>query len=332
MKYPVFTILLALFVSTAWTADAGAAAESTGKPAGVAVEASGSGRTLEQATTNAVRQAVMKAAADFLRARGRRSHFVLLRDTLGARAGELASAVQVKWSRKELDEELWNVIVTATVDMRAFKKRWFRLESLLRKFGRPRVLVYVIETVDGKPVEVSSAQRRIERILRKEGIAVVNAAKIPGPDANKLARAAAAGKLDGARAAAAGQGAHLLIIGRCQARLDRRPKTATMPPSGQSAQLPADIAAQFFTRYLAEGSATCYRVADGAKLAQAQAAPASGSKPLKQDAADQAVGIVAKRLGYDVRRAVLRAWPEAISMPASGPATQPARQPHGQGS
>ena len=294
-----------MFVVVGWVflavSSAAAQPKATTGPVGKEVKAVSVANTKDQAESGAVRRAVTRAAEQFLKSQAKAPNFVLLRDTIVARSDELVKSHTVSWARKEQDDELWTVQVAAIVDVDGFKARWSKLAELLGRTGPPQVLVHVVQKVDGKGVEVSSVQKRIESQLTKEGCVVVTGGALPVVHIERMTKNLAKA-----------QGAHLLVVGTASAE------------SGGATQ----AAGRTFQSYKATASVKLFRVDTGELLCSITIKPTTGIKPTAAAAAKQAMWLAAKNMGIKVRSEVLARWADVLASPTTqpAPATQPAKR------
>lgn len=180
----------------------------------VVVTAEGYNR--DDALKRALRKALEQGAGVQIAAYSEVANYELLRDTIYSRAAGIVSEYRVL---EEKPGAGGTVIVTveATVRPDAVAATWGEVQNLLDQIGRPRIMVWIDERIDGKFQKDSIVASRIEQMFTKVGFDLV--AKQAIDDLRRRARAEARAEGNAAKLAqlAKDAGAHLLIRGTANA-------------------------------------------------------------------------------------------------------------------
>ncbi len=166
----------ALVVAVAGVAAlAGAApAAETADPAEVEVRGvvGESPHAYEGATDRALAKAVEQGGGVRMRRETGARDFVLVRDTILARATGYVRRYTV--TRKEEVDGLYRVTLDATIARGAIVDDWGAIEMLLLRKGRPGVLVIARETPTGLPATGNAAEYRLRELYDKVGFDLVD--------------------------------------------------------------------------------------------------------------------------------------------------------------
>lgn len=180
----------------------------------VTVTAEGINR--DDALKQALRKALEQGAGTQIAAFSEARDFQLVRDTIYSRASGIVTEYQVK---KEQEGAGGTVIMTieATVRASAVAQAWGEVQNVLEQIGRPRIMVWIEESIDGEPQDDSIVERRIEEMLTKAGFDLV--ARRGVEELVRREAAAAENDLNAAKLTrlAKDAGAHLLIRGKANA-------------------------------------------------------------------------------------------------------------------
>jgi hypothetical protein len=170
----------------------------------------------DDAVKRALRKALEQGAGVQLAAYSNVENYMLLRDTIYSRAAGVVRDYRVL---EEKPGAGGTVIVTveATVRPDAVAATWGEVQNVLDQIGRPRVMVWIDEHIDGQLQKDSIVAARIEELFTKAGFDLVAREGI-----EDLRRRAAAEAREEGNAAKLAQlakqsGAHLLIRGSANA-------------------------------------------------------------------------------------------------------------------
>jgi len=184
----------------------------------VTVEVTGAGTSKEDAIKDAKRKAVEKGAGTFIYSHSKTEDFVLVKDTILTRAAGFLHGYKEIGKAKESADGVWEVKISADVSIQGVKDTWAVVQNLLKDMGRPKLLVVVKERVDGKAVEMSTVQTKIEGILKESGFALVDKDQLKEIDKKDLQAALAEDKPDKVQAIAKRFGAQVFIYGTADAQ------------------------------------------------------------------------------------------------------------------
>ncbi len=183
-------------------------------PKTVTVTAEGYNR--DDALKRALRKALEQGAGVQIAAYSRVENYVLLRDTIYSRAAGIVSDYRVL---EEKEGAGGTVIVTieATVRPDAVAETWGAVQNLLDQIGRPRIMVWIDEHIDGRLQKDSIVAARIEELFTKAGFDLV--ARNAVDDLRRRAHAEAREEGNAAKLAqlAKDARAHILIRGNANA-------------------------------------------------------------------------------------------------------------------
>lgn len=203
-----FTLWLSLFLFTA--SEATAQQSAPAEPKTVRVNADGVNR--DQAIKQALRMAIEQVAGVQLAGYSQVQDFVLIRDTIYSRAFGVVQDYKVLEERVAEDGGV-RVTVEATVRPDAIAQTWGEVQHVLDQIGRPRIMVWIDESIDDQPQKDSIVAAKIEEMLVKSGFDLV--ARDAVEQVRRRESADAADERNYAKQAALAKnlGAHLLIRG-----------------------------------------------------------------------------------------------------------------------
>lgn len=193
---------------------AGAAREDEARVIRVTAE----GRSRDDALKLALRRALEQGAGAQIDARSDARDFVLLRGSIYSRASAIVRDYRVLEERAKSDGAV-EITIEATVRPGAVASAWAELQHVLDQLGRPKIMVWIDEMIDGQPARESIVESRIEQMFLKAGFDLVERKAVAELRARESADAS--DEQNAARVAqlAKDAGAHLLIRGA--ARADR---------------------------------------------------------------------------------------------------------------
>ncbi len=135
---------------------------------GVRVEAKGTGINEEGALKDAMRNALEQGAGSEISSHSQTSNFELVRDAVFARADGLVSQVKVLGYQPAVGG-LVSCRISAFVRGADVKASWGEVQNVLDQIGRPGIMVYIKETIDGVLQESSILETHIESRFTKMG-------------------------------------------------------------------------------------------------------------------------------------------------------------------
>jgi len=300
--WPVVALALA-------AAAAGAGAQAPAKNL-TEVTVTGMGMDKDEALRDAMRKAVEKGAGTFIYSQSETRDFVLVRDTVLARAAGFIQSHKVVSARQVADGS-WEVKITAVVSIRGVVDTWGVVTNMLKRMGRPKIMVFISEKITatrvpgaGRPrlgltvqVASSTVQTRIENLLLKSGFLLVNREQLKEIDKKDLTAAAAEDNPARIQAIAKRFGAQLFISGVANATAGEFKRVSGIP---------------IYT-YQAEANVKCYRSDTAQLLSSIPGQSTRGADRVWRSAANKALDLQAKRVAPKVRGDILRFWQDALS-------------------
>ena len=180
----------------------------------VTVTAEGYNR--DDALKQALRKALEKGAGVEIAAQSQVRDFALIRDTIYSRASGIVSEYNVLKEEK-IAGGLWAVMVEAVVRPDAVARTWGEVQNVLGQIGRPKIMVWIDEKIDGRQQNESIVAGRIEQMFLKAGFELVERKAVD--EVRRRETGDALDEKDAAKLArlAKDAGAHILIRGSARA-------------------------------------------------------------------------------------------------------------------
>lgn len=261
----------------------------------VEVTAIGQGMSKEAAELDAKRKAIEYGAGADIFSHSEVKDYALVKDSVISRAAGFLQGYEVL-SCKEDDDGVFNVKIRATVSVKGIEDVWGAVQVLLKEKGRPKIMVFVSEKVDGVPAELSTVQTKIEGLLLKSGFALVDQKQMKEIDKKDLAAAVSEDKPDRAQAIAKRFGAQLFITGSVDTVIGEAKHVQGVP---------------IYT-YGAKGNIRSFQTDDGKLLASENANEMSADR-MKNVAGDKALAALGDKIGPVVQWDILRLWQDAFT-------------------
>ncbi len=190
------------------------------KPADTAesrtVTVTAEGLSKDDAVKQALRRALEQGAGTQIASFSQVKDFALIRDTIYSRASGIVSDYRIV-EEKEGAGGTVVVKVEATVRRSTVAAAWGEVQNVLDQIGRPKIMVWIDERIDGQDQPDSVVESRIEELFVKAGFdlverkAIAAATSREAGDAEKEGNAAKLAKL------AKDAGAHIFIRGSANA-------------------------------------------------------------------------------------------------------------------
>jgi hypothetical protein len=273
---------------------AGPALAANGNTKRVTVTASGMSR--KEAVNNALRKAVEEAAGSFIYSRSQAEDFALVRDTVLSRAAGFVQEHRVV-SASEMPDGTWEVRVNATVSVQGIEDTWGAVTSLLDQVGRPKVMVTIRETIDGRPTDQQTLLTEIQDRLLKSGFQLVVAEQIDELKRRQMEQAVIEDNPVKLQALARQFGAQLFITGTAAAT------------RGEV----KNVGGIRLVAYQAQGNVKTYRSDTAQLLASTSGRASRGVDRVWRTAADKALQLQAQHLAPRVTEDILRFWQDAVT-------------------
>lgn len=181
----------------------------------VTVTAEGFNR--DDALQQALRKALEEGAGVQLAGYSQVENYALVRDTIYSRAAGIVTDYRVLRGPTEVANGAWEITIEATVRADAVAQAWGEVQNVLDQIGRPRILVWIDERIDGRLEPSSVVESGIEELFVKAGFDLV--ARQAVEDIRRREAAAAESEQDAAKLArlAKEAGAHIFIRGHANA-------------------------------------------------------------------------------------------------------------------
>lgn len=184
----------------------------------VMVDAEGEGLNKEAAIKAALRDALEKGGKVEIFSNSQVENFQLMHDTIITRAEGIVTDYQiVKGPTPVMGGGTVKVWIKAKVSKKAMVDSWGAIQNVLNQIGRPKIMVYIVERIDGVPEEQSILETRIEERMLKSGFDLVDRNQTHAIAEKEKADAAADNNLTKLQAVAKDFGAHILITGTANA-------------------------------------------------------------------------------------------------------------------
>jgi hypothetical protein len=180
------------------------------------VRVTAEGYNRDDAVKQALRRALEQGAGVQLASFSEVANFELIRDTIYSRASGIVTDYRVL---EESEGPGGTVIMTieATVRASAIAQAWGELQNVLDQIGRPKIMVWIEESIDDQPQRDSITEARIAEMFVKAGFDLVDrkgVGDLIGREIDSAKDAEQAAKLNKYAKEA---GAHILIRGAANA-------------------------------------------------------------------------------------------------------------------
>jgi len=180
------------------------------------VTVTGMGTSEKLAIRDAQRQAVEQVAGTLVYSQSKTRDFVLEKDTILARAAGFVKSYKVL-KKRFTEDDLIEVRLRVVVAKKAINDMWGIVRNLLKEQGRPKIMLRIVEKVDGKVREKGTAQTRTEGMLIKSGFDIVNRSIKDAKKKKQLDDAISNGDVSVAQALAKEFKADIYIVGTARA-------------------------------------------------------------------------------------------------------------------
>ena len=182
----------------------------------VEVEAEGEETTKELALKIALRAALEKGGKNEIFSNTQVENFQVMHDTIISRAEGIVTDYKVL-SEKEVMGGTWKVRIKARVSKKALHDSWGAIQNVLNQIGRPKILVAIMEKIDGRPEEQSILETEIEKRLNTSGFDLIEKSAAASIREKEKADAASEDNINKVRAIAKDHDAQIYITGTANA-------------------------------------------------------------------------------------------------------------------
>jgi copper chaperone CopZ len=261
----------------------------------VEVTVTGAGLTKEDADRDAQRKAVEKGAGTFIHSQSEVKDFTLIRDTILTKAAGFIKSKKVL-SEKQMEDGTWEVKLSAEVSIQGIEDTWGTVKNLLQAMGRPKIMVFINETIDKERVEVSTVQTAIEEQLLKAGFLLVDQKQLKEIDKKDLTAAVAEDSPAKVQAIAKRFGAQVFMTGAATAN------------AGEKKSL---YGVTHFT-YEGEANVKTFSTDTAQLISSIPGVPQRGVQQVARSAAKQALDAEGKVIAPKVTFNILDHWMEIL--------------------
>jgi hypothetical protein len=180
------------------------------------VTVEGQGVSADEAKRDALRRAIEQGAGVELASYSRTENFELIRDTIFSRAEGVVSDYTIL-EQGEGAGGIYFCKIRADVRPDAVAKEWGEVQNVLDLRGNPKIMVYIIETIDDRVSTSSILESKIEERLIKRGFQVYARQQLDAIAAKEADDAARSGNSTKMADLAKGFGAQIFIMGHANA-------------------------------------------------------------------------------------------------------------------
>jgi hypothetical protein len=182
----------------------------------VEVEAEGEGIDKEQALKAALRAALEKGGKQEIFSDSKVENYQLMHDTILSRAQGIVTDYKVI-EEKKVAGGTYKIRIKALVSKSVLKESWGAIQNVLNQIGRPKIMVWIVERIDGKTEDQSILETKIEERLLKSGFDLVARTAVEANKKKEMDDAAATNDVAKAQAIAKDQDANIFILGTANA-------------------------------------------------------------------------------------------------------------------
>ena len=182
----------------------------------VEVEVTGEGTTKDGALKDALRKALEQGGKTEIFSESQVENFELMRDTILSRAEGIVTDYKVL-EEKEVIGGTYKCRIRARVSKQAMHDSWGAIQNVLNQIGRPKIMVFITEKIDGRVEEQSILETAIEDRLTTAGFDLVDKNQIAQIREKEKADAKIEDNIEKLKAIAKDFDAHIFIAGTANA-------------------------------------------------------------------------------------------------------------------
>ena len=257
-----------------------------------------SAHSFEEAKEDALRRAVEVGAGKEVFGDTRVADFTLRHDVIISRAAGYVRTYDVL-ERKMVDG-IYTVRVQATVVIGKIRDDWGAIQVLLERKGRPNILVLVTEEGQGLTWTGNAAEYKLRELFGEKGFKIVDDEALANVIGRDMTRAALAGDVKKAAAAANQLHAGYVVLGRALVRAGTAEDVYGARLTPVSADLLLKIVATDSAQQLVSKTSSAKRASED---------PTSAAK--------QALDLAAKEIWPELLRGILNEWSLDLDMGAT---------------
>ena len=136
------------------------------------VKVTAQGYSRDDALKQALRKALEQGASVQIASYSQTESYTLVRDTIYSRAAGIIRDYRIV-SESEVAGGMWETTLEATVRPSAVAEAWGEVQNVLDQIGRPKIMVWIDEKIDGHPEPSSIVETSIEEMFVKTGFDLV---------------------------------------------------------------------------------------------------------------------------------------------------------------
>jgi hypothetical protein len=141
-------------------------------PEAKTVRVTAEGYNRDDALKQALRKALEQGAGLQIAGFAQVENFALMRDTIYSRAAGIVRDYHIL-KEQEVANGAWEVTIEATVRPDAVAQAWGEVQNVLDQIGRPKIMVWIDERIEGHLEADSMVESRIEELFVKSGFDLV---------------------------------------------------------------------------------------------------------------------------------------------------------------
>jgi len=183
----------------------------------VEVTAEGEGLNEKEATKDALRKALEQGGKMEIFSNSKVENYQLMYDTIISRAEGIVTDYKLVGKPRKIMGGTVKVKIKARVSKSVLKESWGAVQNVLNQIGRPKIMVYIVERIDGKTEEQSILETEIEKKLLKSGFDLVARTAVEATKKKEMEDAAANNNVAKMQAIAKDNDAHIFISGTANA-------------------------------------------------------------------------------------------------------------------
>lgn len=303
-------LLLAVSCVAQQPASSGARPVSAGDSEPKTVRVTAEGVSRDDAVKQALRKALEEGADLQIAAFSNVENYMLMRQTIYSRAAGLVSDYHML-EEKEIAGGSWRVTLEAVVRPSVVAAAWGEVQNVLDQIGRPKILVWIDETIDGKLQDDSVVQTRLQQLFVKAGFDLVDRAAIDDIKRREVADARDEKNHAKLAALAKNAGAHILIRGSANADAAGRENLYGIPAAFYNCDVQARVYYTDTGRLLASESIPAVR--RGVRSQKEHSPQAARAALIAATFPERENDIQTTALGMRLFNAVMEQWSTQIT-------------------
>jgi hypothetical protein len=184
------------------------------------VTVQGRGTSKDDAVTDALRNAVERAAGQFIHSQSQTKNAEIILDKVLAKSAGFVRRYTITNTTGPDSNGIVSIEVTAEVSTKAVATEWGEIQILLQQKGKPRLMVVISERIDGAHESESIVATQVEKQLLKNDFPLVDKSQFNEIQRRDVAQASTNEDLTKMVAVGRQFGAELVAIGTADAAFD----------------------------------------------------------------------------------------------------------------